>query len=166
MRSGGIYLLDASVFIEAARRYYAFDIVPSFWARVVGLANDGMVLTIDRVRHEIERSHDNLASWIINDFSSWVASTRDEDVVQTYRSIIEWVYDPDRIFQEGAKSYFASGADPWLISYAKVHSCCVVTQETYKRDIKRQVPIPNVCLQFDVSYIDTFTMMRKLAVAI
>ena len=25
------HLLDANVFIEAAKRYYAFDLAPSFW---------------------------------------------------------------------------------------------------------------------------------------
>ncbi len=25
------FILDASVFIEASRTYYAFDIVPTFW---------------------------------------------------------------------------------------------------------------------------------------
>jgi len=29
-----IYVLDANVFIEAARRYYAFDIAPAFWANL------------------------------------------------------------------------------------------------------------------------------------
>ncbi|MCK9524782.1 MAG: DUF4411 family protein [Limnochordia bacterium] len=160
------YLLDASVFIEAARRYYAFDIVPSFWSRVVGLAADDMVLTIDRVRNEIEHSHDTLASWLIDDFSHWVVSTGDGDVVQAYKAIIQWVYDPSRAFFDYAKNGFASGADPWLIAYATAHNCCVVTQETYKPGIQRQVPIPNVCREFGVRYLDTFVMMRELSVAI
>lgn len=28
---GTKYILDANVFIEAHRRYYSFDIAPSFW---------------------------------------------------------------------------------------------------------------------------------------
>ena len=31
MRAPVVYVLDANVFIEAARRYYAFDLVPRFW---------------------------------------------------------------------------------------------------------------------------------------
>ncbi len=166
MRSRGAYLLDANVFIEAARRYYAFDIVPSFWSIIIELAADDMILTIDRVRHEIERSHDTLTFWMIKDFSHWVVSTGNEDVVLAYRSIIEWVYDPSHAFLDHAKRDFASGADPWLIAYATVHNCCVVTQETYKPGIQRQVPIPNVCREFGVPYLDTFVMMRKLSVAI
>lgn len=30
MTSSTVYVLDANVFIEAARRYYAFDIAPVF----------------------------------------------------------------------------------------------------------------------------------------
>lgn len=44
------YLLDANVFIEAARRYYAFDLVPSFWNKLVSLASNGDILSIDRVK--------------------------------------------------------------------------------------------------------------------
>jgi hypothetical protein len=58
------------------------------------------------------------------------------------------------------------GADPWLIAYAKTHDCCVVTQESYKDGVRKQVPIPNVCLEFEVQWVDTFGMMRRLAVAI
>jgi len=32
-----VYVLDANVFIEAARRYYAFDIAPKFWDTLIQL---------------------------------------------------------------------------------------------------------------------------------
>lgn len=166
MRDGRAYLMDASVFIEAARRYYAFDIIPSFWPRLVALADDGVVLTVDRVFGEIKESRDALADWMIHDFSHAVVSTVDEDVVQAFGAIMEWVYDSDRLFSNHAKHEFASGADPWLVAYAVVHDCCVVTQETFKPEVQRQVPIPNVCLEFEVPYLDTFAVMRQLAIAI
>lgn len=31
------YLLDANVLMEAARRYYAFDIAPGFWQALIQL---------------------------------------------------------------------------------------------------------------------------------
>jgi hypothetical protein len=30
-----VYVLDADVFIEASRRYYAFDIAPKFWDSLI-----------------------------------------------------------------------------------------------------------------------------------
>ena len=38
--SQGIYLLDVNVFIEAANRYYAFDLVGSFWKELVNKAEE------------------------------------------------------------------------------------------------------------------------------
>jgi pimeloyl-ACP methyl ester carboxylesterase len=58
----------------------------------------------------------------------------------------------------------ANGADGWLVAYAKVMDCVIVTQEVLNPDIKRKVPIPNVCQSFSVSFIDTFEMLRRLGV--
>ncbi|MHB9112955.1 MAG: DUF4411 family protein, partial [Thermoleophilia bacterium] len=40
------YLLDANVFIEAANRYYAFDLVPAFWQALIDHATNGELLSI------------------------------------------------------------------------------------------------------------------------
>jgi len=62
------YVLDTNVLIKAARRYYAFDIAPSFWAALVDLASDGRVVSIDRVKGEIDRGKDDLADWANGSF--------------------------------------------------------------------------------------------------
>ena len=67
-------------------------------------------------------------------------------------------------FQQVAKDEFARVADGWLIAYAQVHGLTVITQEVYDPNVKRKVPIPNVCRQFDVQYGDTFMMLRSLGV--
>ena len=59
------YLLDANVFIEAHRRYYAFDIVPAFWSSLLSLHESDEVLSIDRVRGELAAAKDVLADWAI-----------------------------------------------------------------------------------------------------
>lgn len=40
-----VYVLDADVFIEASRRYYAFDLVPfnRFWDILLHYADDGAI---------------------------------------------------------------------------------------------------------------------------
>jgi len=42
------YLLDSNFFINAHRAWYPFDVVPSFWARVQQLAQDGVIASIDK----------------------------------------------------------------------------------------------------------------------
>ena len=74
-----------------------------------------------------------------------------------------WVQGQDQ-FSDAAKADFARGADGWLVAYAKAKGCIVVTLETINLDIKRKVPIPNVCQAFGVQFVDTFEMLRRLGV--
>lgn len=54
------YLLDANVFIEAKRRYYAFDVCPGFWECLVWHHQGACVESIDRVKQELELGDDDL----------------------------------------------------------------------------------------------------------
>jgi hypothetical protein len=48
--------------------------------------------------------------------------------------------------------------------YAKVNGLIVVTHEEYAPAVQRKVPMPNVCLEFNVDYINTFEMLEDLKV--
>jgi len=160
---GATYVLDANVFIEAARRYYAFDLAPPFWESLVQHAENGRIYSIDRVKIELERGKDELAEWATSQFSNAFASTDEEDVTNSYASVMGWVRAQDQ-FSDAAKADFADGADGWLVAYAMSKSQIVVTHEVLDPGIKRKVPIPNVCEAFSVSYVDTFAMLRELGV--
>ena len=158
-----VFVLNASVFIEAARRYYAFDLAPKFWELLIEHAANGRIRSIDRIKDELERGKDQLASWSNSHFSDNFISTDDEDIVKCYGQIITWVQAQGQ-FSDAAKHGFAGGADGWLVAYAKAKGCVVVTQEILSPDIKRKVPIPNVCRAFNLQFVDTFDMLRKLRV--
>jgi hypothetical protein len=51
-----------------------------------------------------------------------------------------------------------------VIAYARASTLTIVTHEEYAPDAKRKVPIPNVCLEFDVEYRNTFEMLKDLKV--
>jgi hypothetical protein len=157
------YILDANVFIEASRRYYAFDLAPPFWKSLINYADIGRVVSIDRIKQELERGHDELADWVRNDFHQAFASTNEEDVINSYREIMIWVNSQEQ-FADAAKADFANGADGWLVAYARIKGCIVVTHEVYSAEVKIKVPIPNVCRAFNVEPIDTFKMLRELGV--
>jgi predicted nucleic acid-binding protein len=163
MMAGAKYVLDANVFIEAARRYYAFDLVPAFWGALVHLAHNGKIESIDRVREELLRGKDALAEWVGNDFSDAFSATSDEAVIQTYREIVAWL-EAQPQYLAAAKSQFAAGADGWLVAYAKQNGHKVVTHEVLNDQIKNRVPIPNVCRAFGVNFVNTFKMLRELNV--
>jgi Domain of unknown function (DUF4411) len=75
-----------------------------------------------------------------------------------------WAYAHSAFFPE-AKNEFATNADAWLIAHAAVNGLVVVTQEQYSATAKRRILIPNVCLEFNVECVDTYSMLRDLGVS-
>ncbi len=158
------YLLDANVFINAARQYYAFDFAPGFWDALIQHSRRGCIQSIDHVKVELERGNDLLSEWVKDQFDEAFRATVDEDVVSRYGDIMNWVYEQEQ-YLVAAKADFANGADGWLLAYALAHDrYTVVTHEVLSTDIKRKVPIPNVCKHFDMHHIDTYEMLRELKV--
>ena len=74
-----------------------------------------------------------------------------------------WVQRNAQYFDR-AKAKFATEADGWLVAYSMVHGTVVVTNEQPRPESRNRVLLPDVCMQFKVSYKDTFFMLRKLAV--
>lgn len=163
--SQNFYVLDANVFIEAYKRYYAFDIVPAFWDNLVLMAQEGLVMSIDKVDAEIDPKNQELKKWATDNFKEW-KNTNQNDVIHEYTRIMKWVIGQN--FKEAAVAEFADNdnADAWVISYALAKKFTVVTEERLSPDSKKRVPIPNVCEAFDIRYVDTFQMLRELNIRI
>jgi len=157
------YVLDANVFIQAARHYYAFDIAPSYWQTLIDHAKNKQVLSIDRVKDELDRGRDDLDGWANDSFQEFFVSTSSEDVIVAYREVMAWSQGQAQ-FTDAAKAEFAGVADGWLVAYALAKGCIVVTHEQFNPTIRRRVKIPNVCQVFGIPFIDTFQMMRALGV--
>ena len=157
------YLLDANVFIEAKRRYYAFDICPGFWDSLVLHHSSGRIGSIDRVQKvELEKGKDDLTVWAASEVpDAFFAATDEEDVLRWYAEIVAWVQSQAQFFPE-AKTEFAGSVDGWLIAYAKAKTLTLVTHEVLALEARKNVPIPNVCEAFDIRYADTFDMLRAL----
>lgn len=156
------YLLDANVFIEAKRRYYAFDVCPGFWDCLVWHHQGAYVRSIDRVRQELELGDDELKHWIAAVMpSTCFASSDDGSVITEYSQMQVWAQGQAQ-FSQDAKAEFAAKADAWLVAYAKVNDLVLVTHEAPAPDSRRRVPIPSVCAAFNVAYVDTFVMLRDL----
>jgi hypothetical protein len=65
-------------------------------------------------------------------------------------------------FRQAAKDEFARVADGWLAAYAKANRHVVVTLEEFNNESQKRVPLPNVCRQFEVDYVNTFEMLEIL----
>lgn len=156
------YLLDANAFIEAKNRYYAFDICPGYWSSLLTQHEAKRVYSIDRIARELNEQGDSVKKWIEDSVpETFFKKTEDQAVIDKFGEMVNWVYSQSQ-FTDPAKVEFATVADGWVVAYAAVNGLNVVTHEQYAPDAKRKVPIPNVCLEFDVEYVDTFSMLRDL----
>jgi hypothetical protein len=156
------YLLDANAFIEAKDRYYGFDICPGYWSSLLVQHDSKRLFSIDRIADELNEQDDVVKQWIENEVpDTFFKKTEDQAVIDKFQEMVKWVYSQPQ-FTDAAKTEFASVADGWVIAYAAVNGLIVVTHEQFAPEAKRKVPMPNVCVEFDVEYVDTFSMLREL----
>lgn len=91
------FLLDADVFIRAARQHYPFDLVPGFWKCLEEHAKAGRARSIDRVRDELLRGNDDLADWAKSSFADAFEKTNHSDVITVYAQIMHWAQSQSRL---------------------------------------------------------------------
>lgn len=160
------YIVDSNVFITAKNLYYPFDICPGFWESIIRRHQQGRVYSIDRVRSELlaGRETEDLVQWVKNHLpAGFFLDTSGGEVTSAYGDIMLRVQRSAQFF-DNAKAQFATGADGWLVAYARVHDAIVVTTEQPSPEAKSRVPLPNVCEEFGVTYTNPFAMLRELGV--
>lgn len=166
MTTPPVFILDSDVFITAKNTYYAFDICPGFWDGILHQHRQGRVFSINRVRGELMTGSrtENLVQWVETQVPDEFFLDVDEGgVPAAYTDIMMWAQRHARYFDH-AKAKFATGADGWLVAYAKVHNGVVITNEQPAPESKTEIKLPDVCTQFNVPYKDTFAMLRELAI--
>lgn len=157
------YLLDSNPFIEAKNRYYGFEICPGFWKAILDQHGKGRVESIMPVCDELMAQSDELSDWVKEKCpKGFFKKVEDQAVIDQLQQMIGWVFSQP--FTQAAQTEFASVADGFVIAYAAANGLTVVTHEEYAPDAKKKVPMPNVCLEFDVPYINTFDMLADLGV--
>lgn len=159
------YVIDSNVFINAHRDYYAPELCPGFWDCLLHHHASDRVCTIDRIKKELTDKTDWLADWAKNKApSALFCASNTTEVMHWYTEMVNWVY-AQKQYYDYAKREFAQKPDSWLIAYAKANDLTLVTHEVPSNDIKRKVPIPNVCKPFSVKYVNTFFMLKDLSVS-
>ncbi|HMD90774.1 MAG TPA: DUF4411 family protein [Anaerolineaceae bacterium] len=166
------YCLDTSVYIQAHRAYYAFDLTPGFWIGLQQNAEKKVILSPGFVYSELASGNDELAKWV-KERRKVLFVDPDKNVVEVYRQIVEFCnsrYDDDHWIRE-----FLNGADPWVVAQAKAQNLTVVTMERKKgsEDInpksgrfRGELKIPNICDHFGVKYISTYDLVRILKISL
>ena len=168
-----LFVLDTNVFIEPHHHYYAHDLCPGFWECLIHYCEESRARSIDRVGVEIianpsqsqgmNPNPDRLSKWVNQAPDDLFVSTAEESIIDSFMEMNKWVRENER-FQPQAKEKFAHQVDGWVAAYASIHNAIVNTHEVFRENVKRRVPLPNVCRQFNTKYQDTFEMLRELEV--
>ena len=162
MSSPHLYALDANVMIQAKDAHYRFSFCPAFWEFLVTAGTEGKLLSIDKVLGELATGGDALAHYAGSRLGrEFFRDSGEAQVAAEFARLTAWVMGQAQ-FYPAAKTEFANGVDGWLIAYARVHRCTLVTHEVHAPEVRRKVPIPNVCLAFNVPYCNTFEMLDVL----
>lgn len=160
-----VYVLDTSCFITAKNKHYPFDIASSFWTKIQQLADAGKIVSIDKVKNEINRGNDNLKEWCGNNFQP-VFFADSSLIIPSYQQVSTWASSRNDHFFPAAITEFlnADEADAWIIAYALANNNqgVVVTSEISKPGKKNRILIPDACNELGVSCMSVIDMLRAL----
>ena len=154
------YAVDANVLISAYRDHYPPDLFPGVWDFMAHHIAEGRLLIIDRIRSEIT-SPPELVQWTDRASNGAFISTVSQPIAVSYGEMADWIQGNPQ-FLPAASEEFARGADGWLAAYARVTGAVLVTNEVFRPDARRRVPLPNLCNRFDISYRNMLGMLREL----
>lgn len=152
-----MYLLDANVLIDAKNRYYAFDIVPAFWAWLVSQHAAGRVFVVQAVYDEVVGGADELAEWIKAQPASFRIAPTAADA-ESLAAVSAWASGAG--FKPAAVSEFLQVADYFVVAQALTVGYTVVTHETPDPASKKRVKVPDACAAIGVSWMSPFKWLR------
>jgi len=106
------YPLDANVFIQAKRSYYAFDLCPGYRKALLAHHGSGRLRSIDRVRDELLSGADELTDWVKSSVpDGFFVSSAEPAVAAWFGKMMGWVQSQAQ-FLPAAKTEFAG--KEWL----------------------------------------------------
>ncbi|MEM8523051.1 MAG: DUF4411 family protein [Bacteroidota bacterium] len=158
-----IFLVDSNFFIQAHRAHYPLDVVPSFWKKILQLATEGKLVSIDKVKAEIYQNKDALKDWCQDNLPNDFFKSSDISLTE-YAQIANWANSRSNHYKPTALAEFlhADEADAWLVAYALNQNIPLITHEKSEPNSKKKIKIPDVCIPFGVDYCTTIDMFRRL----
>lgn len=157
-----LYLLDASVLIDAKNKYYPIERVPQFWEWIINNAEHNRIKIPYEILRELEagKKEGELFKWVKTNKKNLLLDEQ-VDHQLLINEVMEQGYEIEKPTIIDLRKI---GRDPFLIAYALASpDRCVVTLEASKPSAKRaNRRIPDVCEQLNIRCIDTFAMLREL----
>jgi hypothetical protein len=163
-----VYLLDTNILIQAHKAHYPFDVMPSYWSKLLDLSATKEVGSIDKVKAEICGNNftDDLARWCSTScLPSFFEDT--EQAIDSYMQVSRWANSSQRYSKVAIDEFLQKDyADAWLVAYAHYTGKTIVTYEIPDNYIKKKIKIPDACLHFNVPVIKPLQMLRLLQITI
>lgn len=154
------YLLDANSYIQAKNTHYRMGFCPGFWDWLDSAYDAGKISSVALVYKELAHYGDELSEWAKGRPNHFL-SVEDAGTQTAFAQIAAFVMDLP-LPRKTEKLRFLDGADPWLIAKASATRQTVVTHEVLVPPTSQKIKIPNICQQFDVSYISAFDLLDTL----
>lgn len=160
-----VYVLDTNLFIQAHKAIYPLDVFTSFWDTLKELAEQDHIISIDKVKDEIDEIEDGLKSWIETNLPDrFFKETSTPEIIDKYSQLPHWAESRADHYQRAAIDEFLEfkKADAWLVAYCLETGDTLVTQEVSNPERKNKIPLPEVCIAHGVEYCDMMEMLRNL----
>ena len=166
------FLIDSNSFMTPYRRYYAFDLVPTYWEELSKHMGTGRMILLDMVKDEIDKGKDDLADWIDRQTGFVICNHVEPSIISKYQEVLQYVQNcglyKEQALQTWAPAYIA---DPWLIAAAAVNDYTIITAEVPSSGLSPKTPnkgakIPDVARAFGVKSNNLYYMMRTLGIKI
>ncbi|MFH0829275.1 MAG: DUF4411 family protein [Candidatus Kerfeldbacteria bacterium] len=142
--------MDSSALIYAWGYAYPLEAFGGFWENLEGLGREGRLLVSEEVLEEVQRKDDGLHKWL-KQRDSLVASHTGE-----VQLAVKEILKSHRLLLNAGTG--KSGGDPFVVAVARVHGCCVVSEEQVS-DSPKRIKIPNVCRDYRVKCIPLVRMI-------
>jgi len=165
-----LYILDTNILIYPNRISHPIDIHPTYWSKISDILKREDVTSIDKVKDEIYNHKDDLTDWCKTNISqSFWASTINS--ISEYADIQNWAQS--KKYNQRALSDFAESknADPFLVAFAlntlknNNSKVTIVTLELSRPDSIKSIKIPDVCIAFNIPFINLNDFFRKINVS-
>jgi hypothetical protein len=150
------WLLDANVFITAARREYGLDFCPAFWEWLVHANAAGRVHSPERVLNELVPG-DDVSEWAATRVAGFFLPLQSSDA-PSLGQVAAWARSGN--FTAAAATEFLSIADSQLVAVAHARKLTVVTHEVPSNSTNR-IKVPTACVALGIGYASPYSMLRK-----
>ncbi|MBM3712524.1 MAG: DUF4411 family protein [Actinobacteria bacterium] len=162
-----LFIVDTNFFIQSHRITYPLGFAEGFWKKVVKIANENKIISVDKVKNEIYENDDELKKWMdVNLIADFFKPTDTSEVLTCYAKVVNWANSKNDFYLPKAIAEFLDfeNADAWLIAYAlSLHEeFYIITQEKSEPNRKSKIKIPEVCNAFNIQYKNIIEMFREL----